>query len=331
MPIIQVNNLSKVFRTKQKQPGLQGSLASVINPTFQEVEAVSNISFQVEPGEILAFIGPNGAGKSTTIKMLTGILHPTSGEARVLGMVPWKQRQQLSFRIGSRLWTKITAVVSPSPEDTFNLLARVYELEPKRFQARKEMLVEAFELEELLTIPVRRLSLGQRMRCEIAASLLHQPDLLLLDEPTIGLDVIARQRIRDLIKWMNQEEGTTIFLTSHDTGDIEAICKRAIVIHHGTIILDDSVSTMKREYIREKVIDLRLGTAVAEFDCPGATIVKRSDYGVKLIVDTDGTDLGALLEYLMTHYPIVDVNISNPPLEQVIAQIYLSQDPASTA
>lgn len=325
MPVISVNNLCKVFRTKQKQPGLKGSIISVMRPTYKEVEAVSQISFQVEPGELLAFIGPNGSGKSTTIKMLTGILYPTSGTAEVLGMVPWKERYQLSFRIGSVFGQKSQLWYHLPPMDTFNLLGRIYELDLKTFRKQRDMLIEVFELKDFITTPVRKLSLGQRMRCEIAASLLHKPDLLFLDEPTIGLDVVARQKIRDLIKWMNQELGTTIFLTSHDTGDIEPICKRVIIINHGTIILDDSVSTLKRDYIKEKVIDLRLAAAVDDFTCPGAIIQKQSEYGVKLVVNTSQTDIGALLEYLVTHYPVVDVNISNPPLEQVIAQIYTQE------
>jgi ABC-2 type transport system ATP-binding protein len=325
MRVISVDGLCKVFRTKQKEPGLKGSLASVLRPTYKEVEAVSQISFHVETGELLAFIGPNGAGKSTTIKMLTGILHPTSGTAEVLGMVPWKERYQLSFQIGSVFGQKSQLWYHLPPLDTFNLLGRIYELDPKEFRKRRDMLVDVFELKDFIDTPVRKLSLGQRMRCEIAASLLHKPSLLFLDEPTIGLDVIARQKIRDLIKWMNQEESTTIFLTSHDTGDIESICKRVIIINHGTIILDDSVSTLKRDYIKEKVIDLKLGSAIRDFTCPGATIQKRSEYGVKLVVDTYQTDIGTLLEYLVTHYPVVDVNISNPPLEQVIAQIYTQQ------
>ncbi len=325
MRVIQVENLAKVFRTKQKPEGLKGSWQAVIRPKYKEVAAVSDLSFSVETGEMLAFIGPNGAGKSTTIKMLTGILHPSAGSATVLGMVPWRQRYQLAFHIGSVFGQKSQLWYHLPPSDTINLLGRIYEMDPTELRNRRAMLVEVFELQELMETPVRKLSLGQRMRCEIAASLLHKPSLLLLDEPTIGLDVVARQKIRDLIRWMNREEKITVFLTSHDTGDIESICKRAVVINHGNIILDDSVSTLRRDYIKQKIVDLKLANRLEHFACPGAQILKQGDYGVKLLVNTESDSIGAVLEYLVGHYPVLDVTISNPPLDQVIAQIYTAK------
>ena len=240
MPAIQVQNLRKVFQTKRKSAGFGGSLRALWKPDWQTVEAVRDISFQMEQGELLGFIGPNGAGKSTTIKILTGILHPTSGEASVLGFTPWRERQSLAYHIGAvfgqrpQLWYHLPAV------DTFYLLGKIYETENRELRRRMDFLAEAFEIEHLLETPVRKLSLGQRMRCEVAASLLHKPRLLLLDEPSIGLDVVAKQRIRETIRRMNEAEGVGVLLTSHDAGDIEALCKRVIIINHGEIIYQDS-------------------------------------------------------------------------------------------
>lgn len=327
MPAIRVERLAKNFQTKEKGEGLQGSLEAMLRPRYRSVEAVNEISFLVESGEMLAFIGPNGAGKSTTIKMLVGILHPTAGYANVLGLVPWRDRYRLSFSIGSVFGQKSQLWYHLPPVDTFTLLGKIYELEHGEFRRRRDMLIDAFEIGELMDIPVRKLSLGQRMRCEIAASLLHRPHILFLDEPTIGLDVVAHQNIRDLIKWMNEEEHTTVFLTSHDTGDIESLCKRVIVINHGAIILDDTVSTLRRDYLKQKVIDLKLGVIVDDFHCPGAEVVKAKGYGVKLLVHTDKVEIRRILQYLVQVYPVVDVNISNPPLDQVISEIYRKETP----
>src|SRR5512135_2484796 len=233
MPAIVVRELRKTFTAKRKAAGLSGSLRAIFHPELQTIEALRGISFEMEPGELLGLIGPNGAGKSTTIKILTGILYPSSGEAQVLGLVPWKQRRQLAYQIGTvfgqrpQLWYHLPAI------DTFYLFGKIYELEDRAIRQRIGFLTEAFEIQDLLETPVRKLSLGQRMRCEVAASLLHRPRLLLLDEPSIGLDVVAKQRIRDIVRRMNELEGVGVLLTSHDAGDIEALCRRVIVINHG--------------------------------------------------------------------------------------------------
>ena len=192
----------------------------------------------------MAFIGPNGAGKSTTIKMLTGILHPTSGEATVLGLTPWKDRERLSYKIGSVFGQKSQLWYHLPPIDTFNLLGKIYEMDQSEQIKRRDFLVETFEIGDLMKTPVRKLSLGQRMRCEIAASLLHKPEVIFLDEPTIGLDVVARQNVRQTLKQWNDQEKATIFLTSHDVGDIEYLAGRVVIINHGQIVLDDQVKTL---------------------------------------------------------------------------------------
>src|SRR5258708_2051030 len=264
MPIIEGDNLAKTFRTRERAAGFKGSLSSFVEPKYRERQAVKPTSFTLEAGEILAFIGPNGAGKSTTIKMLTGILYPSGGRAHVLGIVPWEQRRRLAFYIASVYGQKSQLWYHLPPQDTFNLLARIYELDLKEYRKRRDFLVEVFDIAEYIRIPARKLSLGERMRCELAAALLHKPVIVFLDEPTIGLDVIAKQRIRDLIGQLNAEEGLTVFLTSHDAGDIEQVCKRAIVINHGEIVLDAPMERLKRDYLRVKTVDLlREGSAEA--------------------------------------------------------------------
>src|SRR5437763_8410113 len=258
MPIIEVERLAKTFRTRERAAGLAGSLRSFVAPQYREREAVKQISFSLEPGEILAFIGPNGAGKSTTIKMLTGILYPSDGKAHVLGLTPWQQRRKLAFHIACVFGQKSQLWYHLPPQDTFGLLARIYELDMNEYRKRRDFLVDVFDIADYMRTPARKLSLGERMRCELAAALMHKPSVVFLDEPTIGLDVIAKQRIRELIGQLNVEEGVTIFLTSHDAGDIEQVCRRAIVINHGEIILYSPLAKMKREYLQVKTEDLLL-------------------------------------------------------------------------
>ncbi|MDF2924978.1 MAG: transporter [Paenibacillaceae bacterium] len=322
MPAIVVQGLSKVFAVKVKAQGLGGSVSSLFRPVYREKTAVAPIDFTVDAGEILAFMGPNGAGKSTTIKMLTGILHPTSGQASVLGLCPWKERRRLGFVVGSVFGQKSQLWYHLPPADSFELMGSIYELEHRKFLKRRDDLVERFDIGAYMNTPVRRLSLGERMRCEIVAALLHGPKVIFLDEPTIGLDVIVKQRIRDLILEMNREEGTTLFLTSHDSGDIEQLCKRAIVINHGEIILDQKVSRMKRDYLTYKTIELRLREEAADFDLPGVQIVKRKGTGLKLTVDTAVIGIEEVLSHIINHCKVEDVTVEDPPMEQIITRIY---------
>ncbi len=322
-PIIDVKNLHKQFKVKQKAPGLGGSLRSLWKTETKEVTAVADISFSLQPGELLAFIGPNGAGKSTTIKMLVGILFPSGGEAQVLRYTPWHDRRQLGYHIGSVFGQKPQLWYHLPPEDTFRLFARIYELDDKDYQHRRDFLVESFQIGDLLHIPVRKLSLGQRMKCEIAASLLHNPKVIFLDEPTIGLDVVAKQQIRDAIRTMNAEEGTTIFLTSHDAGDIENLCKRVIIINHGKMIFDDRTSVLQRDYLTKKVIDVRFAEALnGPFALAGVETIKQGTYGVKLEFDSRQTPVEQVVQQIITTKPCNDINIAVPPLEEIIREIY---------
>ncbi|MBX3014215.1 MAG: ATP-binding cassette domain-containing protein [Caldilineaceae bacterium] len=327
MSAIEVHELHKTFRTKRKAAGLQGSLRSLWKPAWQTVEAVRAISFAMEEGELLGFIGPNGAGKSTTIKMLTGILHPTSGRASVLGYTPWTERRALAYHIGTvfgqrpQLWYHLPAM------DTFYLFGKIYELDERIIRQRIGLLAEAFEIEDLLETPVRKLSLGQRMRCEVAASLLHKPKLLLLDEPSIGLDVVAKQRIRDTIKRMNELEKVGVLLTSHDAGDIEALCKRVIIVNHGQIVYQDKVSALKRNFLTDKQVDVRYAEQLpATFALAGVEVIKLGTYGAKLRVDTKQMPVERLVAQLASVGSLVDVTIADASLEEVIRTIYEQAD-----
>jgi len=323
MPAIQVTNLQKTFQTKRKEAGLSGSMRALVRPEYTSVEAVRRLSFQMDAGELLGFIGPNGAGKSTTIKMLTGILFPSDGEALVLGYVPWKERRQLAYRIGTvfgqrpQLWYHLPAV------DTFTLFGKIYEMDDRETQKRIAVLSERFEIGDLLETPVRKLSLGQRMRCEVAASLLHRPKLLLLDEPSIGLDVVAKQRIRDAIREMARDENVGVLLTSHDAGDLEALCKRVIIVNHGQIVYEDRVSNLKRRFLTSKLVEVRYADEVPkDFSLEGTDILKIGRYGVKLRFDTGATPVDKVMTLLSSHGQVMDINISDPPLEEIIAKIY---------
>jgi ABC-2 type transport system ATP-binding protein len=295
-----------------------------------EYPAVQDISLQVEQGESLAFIGPNGAGKSTTIKMLTGILRPTSGTAQVLGLTPWQDRAALTCRIAavfgqrSQLWYHLP------PIDSFDLLACIYDLNAVEYKKTKDMLIDRFGLVNFLHTPVRKLSLGQRMRAEIAASLLHKPQVLFLDEPTIGLDVVARQELRDLLRQWNREDGMTIFLTSHDAGDIESVADRVVVVNHGRIVLDDSVESVSSKFLSRKILNVQFHQSPLSFELPGVKFLSQSKYALHLEIDTDVLGIEHVMQKVMTLGAVADITIEDPPLEDVIAHIYgLEPDDAS--
>src|SRR6266487_651945 len=299
------------------------------------------------------FIDQRGSSKGTQncIHILTGILYPTSGRASVLGFTPWQQRRKLSFRIASVYGQKSQLWYHLPPQDTFDLLARIYELDMAEYRKRRSFLVEVFDIADYMRTPARKLSLGERMRCELAAALLHTPSVIFLDEPTIGLDVIAKQRIRELIGQLNTEEGVTVFLTSHDAGDIEQVCRRAIVINHGEIILDTPVTKLKRDYLKAKTVNLLLeepastllktdldaevsfeharlsiqlpGSIHEEIqETEGVRVVKAKGHGLKLKIDTSRTPLEPIIAAIMERCHILDMTIADPPMEEIIATIY---------
>ena len=321
MDAIAVNRLSKTFKVKVKEKGLRGSFKSMFHPTYRSIQAVDDISFQVEKGEILAFIGPNGAGKSTTIKMLTGILYPDQGEAKVMSINPSMKRKALSYRIGTvfgqkeQLWTHLT------PYDNFKFFGAIYDLKDSEVEDRIEELCDVFELDAFINTPVRNLSLGQRIRCEIVASLIHKPEILFLDEPTIGLDPVVKENIRALIKKMNREYKTTIFLTSHDIGDIEKLCKRIIIVNHGRIVMDDSMENLKYHYLNKKIVEVKMREVTDLTDEEGITVIKSKGNHIKLEVDTTKKNISDAIK-LIDADNILDINISNVPLENIITEIY---------
>ena len=321
MKIIEVKNLNKKFKVKEKEKGLKGSIKSIFKPKYKTINAVNNINFEIEQGEILAFIGPNGAGKSTTIKMLTGILYPTEGKIKVIGLDPSKQRKQLAYKIGTvfgqkeQLWTHLT------PYDNFKFFGAIYDIPDKEIEERIAELIETFELEKFINTPVRNLSLGQRIRCEMVAALIHKPEILFLDEPTIGLDPVVKENIRKLIKKMNKEYNTTIFLTSHDVGDIEKLCKRVIIINNGKIIMDDSMTNLKYQYLNKKIIEVKMKEKIELKEEDGIKILKDKGNMFKIELDSKKKSVTDVIKMLEADN-IIDINISSIPLEEIITQIY---------
>ena len=321
MAVITVNNLSKNFKVKIKEKGLKGSLKSLIKPKYKIIKAVKKISFSVEKGEIIAFIGPNGAGKSTSIKMMTGILFPDKGNIDILGLNPVTDRKHLAYEIGcvfgqkEQLWTHLT------PYDNFKFFGAIYDIPSSRVEKKMNELKELFELEEFINTPVRNLSLGQRILCEIVASLIHEPKILFLDEPTIGLDPVIKEKIRVLIKRMNKEYKTTIVLTSHDVSDIEKLCKRVIIVNDGKLVLDDSMENLKYHYLNKKIVEVKMSEKVNLDDEDGIIILKDKGYNLKIEVDLEKRKINDAINLLDINH-IVDINISNTPLENIISDIY---------
>ena len=321
MKVIEVKNLSKTFKVKIKEKGLKGSLKSIVKPKYKTIKAVKNISFDVEEGEMIAFIGPNGAGKSTTIKMLTGILFNDEGEIKVLDLEPSKSRKKLAYKIGTVFGQKEQLWMHLTPYDNFKFFAAIYDIPEKDAEERIEELSKLFELNEFINTPVRNLSLGQRIRSEIVASLIHKPKILFLDEPTIGLDPVVKENIRKLIKKMNKEYNTTIFLTSHDVLDIEKLCKRVIIVNNGKIVLDDTMNNLKYHYLNKKIVEVKSKEKITFNNEDGITVLKEKEKNLKLEIDTRKKNLADVLK-LIDPDNIVDINISNTPLEEIISDIY---------
>ena len=301
--------------------------AEALSKTFhgrkRSVEAVRDVSFHIRPGERVACIGPNGAGKSTTIKMLTGILQPTSGTVSVLGMVPWKHRRKLAMEIGvlfgqrSQLFNELTA------RDGLRLLAAIYRVPSAPAKRRVDELAELLVATDIIDQPVRSLSLGQRMRCELAASLFHKPALLFLDEPTIGLDLLAKQRFRELLVDLNERLSTTLFLTSHDVADLEAVADRVIVINHGLVIFDGNIDAISATFLSTKLISVRfVAPPITALTFPGALVKTDSETCFSLELDTSVADLRSALDYLLQAGTVADFSVIDPPLEEVIADVY---------
>lgn len=324
MNVIEVKNLTKVFKTNKKYKGKEW-FKHLFKREKIVKEAVDGITFSVEEGEALAFIGPNGAGKSTTIKMLTGILYPTSGTVKVLGLDPSKQRVKLSYQIGTVFGQKEQLWVHLSAMDNFLFFGAIYDIPKKELEERIDSLAKIFEIEEFINQPVKNLSLGQRMKCEMVASLLHNPKMLFFDEPTIGLDPIAKETLRNLIKKMNRELGITILFTSHDVGDIEEVCKRVIIINNGKIMLDDSMRNLKYHHLNKKIVEVNLKKDIKIEEKDGIKILKAKNTMYKIEVDMNKTSMEELMS-MFSADDLQDISISTTPLEDIIKDIYRGKD-----
>lgn len=320
--IIHVNHLNKTFKLEVKQQWFLNRVKALFKSRYKTLNAVSDISFSVNAGEKVAFLGPNGAGKSTTIKMLTGILHPTSGEMSVIGLNPSKQREKLVYKIGavfgqtSRLRYHLTAL------DTFKLMGKLFDIPKQKLEERLQYLIEKFEIKSMINSPVRKLSLGQRMRCEIVSSLIHSPQIIFFDEPTIGLDIVAKQKLRETINEIHDLEGTTIFLTSHDLWDIEQVCDRVIIINHGKILYDGSIVDLRKQYIKKKIIKVKISNG-KKFEALNFMHVTKQelDYTEFEIPNTK-ENLQKTFEEMTNIYDMDDIEIKDPSIEDIIKEFY---------
>ena len=321
MSFIEVSNITKTFKVVEKKSGLKESFKSLFKRDYKIIEAIKDISFKVEKGEIVGYIGPNGAGKSTTIKILSGILTPTSGKCKIGKMIPWENRKEYVKKIGvvfgqrSQLWWDIPA------EDTFDLLKDIYDIEENKYQKIKEELVEKLNLKDIINVPVRQLSLGQRMRCEIAASLLHEPEILFLDEPTIGLDAISKQLVRDFIKRINKEKKTTIILTTHDMSDIDALAKRIILIGKGKVLYDGSLKKLKENFANKKYITVKTKDNI-KLKQKGIIKKEKNKEGYNFIIDAKILNISEFLNIISKKGNIEDIEIDNESLDNMIVNLY---------
>lgn len=318
---IKVNKLAKTYEYFKKEPGLAGSLKSLFWREKLYNKALKGISFEIEEGELVGFLGPNGAGKTTTLKILSGILYPTSGNAIILGYVPWRrepayQRQfQIVMGQKNQLWWDLPA------QESFALNRDIYEIEPKTYRSNLEELLELFKIRDIIDIPVRKLSMGQRMKCELVAALLHSPRVLFLDEPTIGLDIISQEKIRNYIKEYNTLKKTTVLLTSHNMRDVERLCRRVIVINNGIIIYDSSVEDLIHSYADHKVIRLRF---TREYNENGiekyGEIVERN--GLNVVLKTSKKDIARSTAKILSDLPVEDLSVEDVEIEEIIKKIF---------
>ena len=329
-PQIQLTNLKKTFRTHEREAGIRATVTSLFARKYKDVEAVKGVSFALEAGEVVGFLGPNGAGKTTTLKMLAGLLVPTSGEANVLGFTPWKRERdylrQISLVMGNRnqLAWDIPAM------DSYLVNQAVYQIPEKQFRETLDELIHLLDLEPLLKKQVRGLSLGERMKCELAASLLHRPRVLFLDEPTLGVDVTMQARIRQFIADHNRRHGSTVLLTSHYMADVTALCKRVIVIHHGSLLFDGDLDRLTDRIAPFKLVELDVEDADSAAKAEQyAEVVKREDAKVTLRVPR--AEASSTVARILSELPIVDLTVQDPPIEEIIDQVFQANEQLSVS
>jgi ABC-2 type transport system ATP-binding protein len=316
---IHVGGLSKTYEVPVRESGVKAALRSLVRRQTRQVEAVKGISFSVSPGEVIGFLGPNGAGKTTTLKMLSGLLHPSQGEVQVLGYVPFARQRQFLRQITLVMGNRNQLVWDIPVADSFERNRAIYRISRHEFQQTAEELIELLELKELLSKPVRNLSLGERMKCEVAAALLHRPDILFLDEPTIGLDVTMQRRIRTFIAEYNRRYGATVLLTSHYMADVEALCKRVVVIHHGQLLFDGELASLVQRFSPHKTIVVDLERE--EVDLRGyGEVVQRE--GGRVTLRVPKADTARVTAQLLSELPVVDLTVEDPQIEEVIEQVF---------
>jgi ABC-2 type transport system ATP-binding protein len=321
MPIIEARALSKTYRVYQKESGLLGALRGLFRREYKEVRAVESVSFTIEPGEIVGFLGPNGAGKTTTLKMLSGLIYPTTGTATVLDHVPWQRedafRRRFALVMGQKnqLWWDLPAA------DSFQLHREIYGLQPDRFQQTLDDLTQLFGVGQLTRQPVRELSLGERMKMELIAALLHEPELLLLDEPTIGLDVVAQVAIQKCLKDYNTRRNVTILLTSHYMRDVEALCRRVLVITHGKLIYDGPLAGITEQFGKDKIVRLLFDGNDSPDGLQRFGVITRRD-GPTAELQVERSRVSEVLAAILDQHTVLDVSVQDPPLDQVIARVF---------
>jgi ABC-2 type transport system ATP-binding protein len=326
MTLIAVEQLRKTFMLARRRAGRFGAIRTLLAREYRQVHAVSDVSFQIDAGEMVGYLGPNGAGKSTTLKMLTGILVPSAGTIVVDRRVPYRQRREHVRHIGvvfgqrTQLWWDLPTI------ESFELLRHIYRIPAQRWRENLQSFTTLLDLEPFLNTPVRQLSLGQRMRADLVAALLHDPSILFLDEPTIGLDVVARERIREFLRYLNAERGVTVILTTHDLGDIERLCQRVILIDHGHVIFDDALATLRTRFGRWRtlVVDLDGQGLAGEsaITVPHAEQIRREGPRVWLRFDRTATTAASLIANVAARYPIRDLTVEEPEIEAIVRDIY---------
>ena len=326
MAHIELERVCKTFRVTRKQKGLAGAVKGLFRPDRREVHAVRDVSFAIEPGELVGFIGPNGAGKSTTIKMLSGILYPTSGRVTVVGLSPQRQRRAVVQRIGAVFGQRSQLTWDLRLGESYELFKRIYRIADDDFERSLAELCEVLGIGNLLDTPVRQMSLGQRMRGELAGAMLHEPDILFLDEPTMGMDIEVKAAIRAFIRDINQRRRTTVLLTTHDLDDVEELCERLIIINQGRIIEDGPLATLIDSIIPHRYLivecDSGTGKPLADFAHAHAEILERRDRVVRIRFTRSQVSASALISELSARYPVRDVSVQEPDIEDVIRTVY---------
>ncbi|ERI91526.1 ABC transporter, ATP-binding protein [Clostridiales bacterium oral taxon 876 str. F0540] len=320
--MIEVKNLTKSFKVAKRNSGVAAAVKSLFKPEFTRVEALKGISFNIDEGEIVGYIGPNGAGKSTTIKIISGILVPDSGQCSILGNTPWKDRINHVKNIGvvfgqrSQLWWDVPVL------DSYDLLKDIYKIPQLTFKDNLDLLTSTLDLSTLLNTPVRQLSLGQRMRCEIGASLLHNPKILFLDEPTIGLDAVSKLAVRNFVKTINKEKKVTVILTTHDMNDIEALSERIILIGKGQKLLDGSLTELKNRFSTHKTLTVDFSEDYQDINIEGTTVLSKSKERISLLVDLEKIKVSEVIGKLSNKLDILDVSVESRPIEEIIVKLY---------